>query len=299
MFLFGFEEVIHVVVADDLGMGANGVGVLGAAVGVGGLPWPRSPCTRWVPAAAADGSALSGVLLGLPMMTLAIIDNTVIVRGARRRRRRRDPRRGAVHHAAPADLPRAFARHRLWTAGLGDGGYTDGGLDRGAGARRRRGAELVAGRRRWRRRCLERPARAALNRLAVRVDADRRRLAPLVQRLRRLGIFGDASHAALERIARATTPLSVPAGTVIFRQDDVLDDLYVIDAGEVAVSTSAQGEVNRLRRRLVRRDRPVAPRRAPPPSRRRRTASSSPSRARSSSTRWRWRRCCRIRCARP
>ena len=117
------------------------------------------------------------------------------------------------------------------------------------------------------------------------VDADRRRLALVVQRLRRLGIFGDASHAALERIARATTPLSVPAGTVIFRQDDVPDDLYVIDAGEVAVSTSAQGEVNRLRADdwfgeigLLRRAL------APPPSRRRRTASSSPSRARSSST---------------
>ena len=131
------------------------------------------------------------------------------------------------------------------------------------------------------------------------MDADRRRLALVVQRLRRLGIFGDASHAALERIARATTPLSVPAGTVIFRQDDVLDDLYVIDAGEVAVSTSAQGEVNRLRaddwfgeigllRRALHRHRHDdgglrAPRHPGHDLHRR----------------WRWRRCCRIRCARP
>jgi CRP-like cAMP-binding protein len=60
-------------------------------------------------------------------------------------------------------------------------------------------------------------------------------------------MFGEASHAALERIARATTPVAVPAGTIVCRQGDIPDDLYVIDSGEVAVSTAAQGEVNRLR----------------------------------------------------
>ena len=86
----------------------------------------------------------------------------------------------------------------------------------------------------------------ALNRLAVRVDGDRRRLAPMVQRLRRLGIFGDASQGALERIARAARPLSVPGGSVVFCEGDVPDDLYVVESGQVAVSTTAMGEVNRL-----------------------------------------------------
>ena len=86
----------------------------------------------------------------------------------------------------------------------------------------------------------------ALNRLATRVDGDRRRLAPIVQRLRRLGIFGDASQAALERIARAARPHPLPAGTIVFHEGDIPDDLYVVETGELAVSTAGHGEVNRL-----------------------------------------------------
>ena len=38
VFLYGFEQVVHVLVATDrLGMSASGVGVMGAAIGVGGL----------------------------------------------------------------------------------------------------------------------------------------------------------------------------------------------------------------------------------------------------------------------
>jgi MFS family permease len=248
MFLFGFEEVVHVVVADDLGMGANGVGVLGAAVGVGGLL--VAPFTARLGAGGGGGRllALSGVLLGLPMMALAIIDSAVLACAVLVLEgvgvilaevlfitllQRTCPERslGTVYGlqdsvTAGTQMAGSIAAPVL-VAGVG----LSWSLVVGGGV-------VVASS------VLLAPA---LNRLAVRVDADRRRLAPLVQRLRRLGIFGDASHAALERIARATTPLSVPGGTVIFRQDDAPDDLYVIDSGEVAVSTAAQGEVNRLR----------------------------------------------------
>jgi MFS family permease len=247
MFLFGFEEVVQVVVADDLGMGANGVGVLGAAVGVGGLL--VAPFTARLGAGGAGGRllVLSGVLLGLPMMSLAIIDSAVVacavlvVEGVGvilaevlfiTLLQRTCPERslGTVYGlqdsvTAGTQMAGSIAAPVL-VAGVG----LSWSLVVGGGV-------VVASS------VLLAPA---LNRLAVRVDADRRRLAPLVVRLRRLGIFGDASHAALERIARASAPVSVPAGTVVFRQDDVPDDLYVIDAGEVAVSTAAQGEVNRL-----------------------------------------------------
>jgi MFS family permease len=247
MFLYGFEDVVHVVIADDLGMGANGVGVLGAAIGAGGLL--MAPFSARLGAAGASGRllALSGVLIGLPMILLAVVDSAVlacvvlVLEGVGviiaevlfiTLLQRTCPERslGTVYGlqdsvTAGTQMAASIAAPILLAGvGLGWSLVIGGGVVVAASV-------LLA---------------PALNRLAVRVDADRRRLAPLVQRLRRLGIFGDASYAALERIARATTPLSVPAGTVVFRQDDVPDDLYVIDAGEVAVSTAAQGEVNRL-----------------------------------------------------
>jgi MFS family permease len=247
MFLYGFEDVVHVVVSDDLGMGANGVGVLGAAIGAGGLL--MAPFSARLGAAAAGGRllALSGVLIGLPMILLAFIDSAVlacvvlVLEGVGviiaevlfiTLLQRTCPERtlGTVYGlqdsvTAGTQMAASIAAPILLTGvGLSWSLVVGGGVVVASSV-------LLA---------------PALNRLAVRVDADRRRLAPLVVRLRRLGIFGDASHAALERIARASAPVSVPAGTVVFRQDDVPDDLYVIDAGEVAVSTAAQGEVNRL-----------------------------------------------------
>jgi hypothetical protein len=248
MFLFGFEEVIQVVVADDLGMGANGVGVLAAAVGVGGLL--VAPFTARLGGGGGGGRllALSGVLLGLPMMSLAVIDSAVVacavlvVEGIGvilaevlfiTLLQRTCPERtlGTVYGlqdsiTAGTQMAGSIAAPLLVSGvGLSWSLVVGGGVVVASSV-------LLA---------------PALDRLAVRVDADRRRLAPMVQRLRRLGIFGEASHAALERIARATTPVAIPAGTIVCRQGDIPDDLYVIDSGEVAVSTAAQGEVNRLR----------------------------------------------------
>lgn len=248
MFLFGFEEVVQVVVADDLGMGANGVGVLGAAVGVGGLL--VAPFTARLGAGGGGGRllAVSGLLLGLPMMSLAVIDSAVVacavlvVEGVGvilaevlfiTLLQRSCPERslGTVYGlqdsiTAGTQMAGSIAAPVLVAGpGLGSALAVGGGVVVLSSV-------LLA---------------PALNRLAVRVDADRRRLAPTVQRLRRLGIFGDASQAALERIARAARPRSVAAGTVLFNEGDVPDDLYVVESGEVAVSTAEHGEVNRLR----------------------------------------------------
>jgi CRP-like cAMP-binding protein len=61
-----------------------------------------------------------------------------------------------------------------------------------------------------------------------------------------LSIFADAPLAALERLARAARPRSVPAGQTVFDEGDLADDLFVIVGGIASVSRNDTGEVNRL-----------------------------------------------------
>ena len=81
---------------------------------------------------------------------------------------------------------------------------------------------------------------------SLRTEAERRRLAPLVGELGALGIFGEASRAALERIARSAEATTVESGQVVFREGDPPADLYVVRSGTVVVSTEADGEIRRL-----------------------------------------------------
>lgn len=85
-----------------------------------------------------------------------------------------------------------------------------------------------------------------LDKVSLRTDDERRRLAPLADRLRLLGIFGDAPQATLERLARSAQVRSVAAGDVLFREGDATGDLYVVQRGVYSVVTAAGGEVNRL-----------------------------------------------------
>ena len=247
VFLFGFEQVVHVLVADRLGMGANGVGVLGAAVGVGGLL--MAPFTARLGGGRRGGGLLaaSGLLLGLPMVALAVINTAaaacavLVVEGVGvilsevlfitlLQRSCPEESLGSVYGlqdsaSAGAQLLGSIAAPLLvagldlsWSLVIGGGVVVVATI-------------LLA---------------PGLHRLAVRVDDERQRVAPVVVRLRRLGIFGDASQAALERIARAARPVSVPTGHTVFTEGDQPDDLYVIDAGEVVVAIADRGEVRRL-----------------------------------------------------
>ena len=81
---------------------------------------------------------------------------------------------------------------------------------------------------------------------SLRTEAERRRLAPLVGELGALGIFGEASCAALERIARSAEATTVESGQVVFSEGDPPADLYVVRSGTVVVSTEADGEIRRL-----------------------------------------------------
>jgi hypothetical protein len=66
-------------------------------------------------------------------------------------------------------------------------------------------------------------------------------LAPKVAVLEGLGIFAAASRSVLERLARAATEVSFRAGTVIVREGEAAEFLYVLVEGEVEVTARGEG----------------------------------------------------------
>ncbi len=248
VFLYGFEQVVHVLVATErLGMSASGVGVMGAAIGVGGLV--VAPFTARLGDGPSAGLllALTGLLMGVPLVLLAVISSPVVavivllVEGA-----------GGItfeilfitllQRATPEDmLARVFGLQDSVTSVaqlLGSlaaplliaGVKLETSLWIGGGVVLVAAALLAA----------------PLNRLSARTDAQRQRYAPTVARLRSLPIFDEARLAALERLARAARPRSVPAGQVVFCEGDAADDLFVIVGGTASVRKNGFGEVGRL-----------------------------------------------------
>jgi predicted MFS family arabinose efflux permease len=248
VFLYGFEQVVHVLVATErLGMSASGVGVLGAAVGVGGLL--VAPFTARLGGGPSAGLLLAGtgLLMGIPLVLLAVISSPVLavlvllIEGV-----------GSItfdvlfitllQRATPEDmLARVYGLQDSVTAVaqllgsltaplLVSGVKLEASLWIGGGLVVIAAALLAA----------------PLNRLSVRSDAQRRRYAPVTSRLRDLRIFGDARQAALERLARAARSRSVPAGQVVFNEGEPADDLFVIVGGTAIVSRRVDGEVTRL-----------------------------------------------------
>ena len=61
-------------------------------------------------------------------------------------------------------------------------------------------------------------------------------LEPRVEALARTGIFAEASRPVLEQLARAATDVEVPAGTVVIREGDEADALYLLLDGTMAVA---------------------------------------------------------------
>lgn len=71
-------------------------------------------------------------------------------------------------------------------------------------------------------------------------------LAPRVALLERLGIFEAATVAQLEALAGTGTEEPVPAGTVVIRQGDEPDDLFVVVSGTVEVGVVETGQASRV-----------------------------------------------------
>jgi MFS family permease len=82
LFAFGFEGVLHVLVAKDrLGIGAEGLGWMTAVIGVGGLA--AAPFSMRVARTPRTGEALavSAVLLGAPLALLAFVSRPWVAAG--------------------------------------------------------------------------------------------------------------------------------------------------------------------------------------------------------------------------
>lgn len=79
----------------------------------------------------------------------------------------------------------------------------------------------------------------------VRLDRDAssrlRRLRPTIDLLAGLPPFADATPGALERLAEAAQVVEVAAGDVVVCEGDAADAFYVVEQGEVSVTTSAAG----------------------------------------------------------
>ena len=248
LFAYGIEQVVQVLVSRDrLDMGADGVGVLNACLGAGGLL--AAPFAGRLAARQDAGRllALAGVMMGVPLALLSVTSNVVvagalmIVEGV-----------GNIaldvlfmtllQRACPVALiGRVFAlqdssgalAQLLGTIAapiLVSAISLEVALVVGGGSLAVLALVLM-------------PSLVAISQ---RTEAERVRLAPTVERLAALGIFDDASPAALERLARSAVERPVPASTEVFHEGDDATDLFVIVAGTAVVTTRAHGEIRRL-----------------------------------------------------
>jgi predicted MFS family arabinose efflux permease len=233
----GFELVLLVLVAQDrLGLGSEGVGLLSAAIGVGALsmvPVVRQVATVRRPALTVVVALL---LSSFPLALLGVIDVPAVAYavlvavgiGV------------VVFEVLSITLVQRLSRVELLgrVFGIQNMAVNAGKL---VGATLApllvnqlslSSALLVAAL------AVVVPtliAAPGLHRVA-RTTLDRRReLEPIVDVLARLALFDGASELALERVAGAVRTEAVAEGTVVLRQGDAPDDLYVIRTGTFSV----------------------------------------------------------------
>lgn len=246
-FFFGVDTVLYVVFSDQrLGLGANGYGVLMAGLGVGGVlaaPFVGRLAER-PRLASIIGAAL--LLYTLPTACLVLVEDPIVavalqvLRGS-----------GAIvvdvlamtamQRSLPSEMTARvlgiFGTLLLASVSLGalvtPLALTAIGLDATLLAVGGIGVVVVL---------LAYPRILRIDReSAARLEE----LAPRIEMLRGLGIFANASRAGLERLAAATESQRVAAGTVIVREGEAADALYVIIEGDVDVS--AHGELDEER----------------------------------------------------
>ena len=84
-----------------------------------------------------------------------------------------------------------------------------------------------------------------LLRIDRRSAAETQRLRPRVELLSALDLLAGASRRTLERLAAAAKEDAVPAGTVIIREGDAADALWILVSGELSVRASGDGPAPR------------------------------------------------------
>lgn len=235
--VFGAEQILYVLVAvDRLDLGAEGIGYLLAAMGVGGIL--ATPLSARVSNSPRIGRWFVGVtvLLGLPMLGIAFTDlpavvlALAVVEGA-----------AAVvfdvvwttlmQRAVPeSSMGRVFSlSDAVQTLGQTIGSIGAPVLVAAVGLSAALGvsasALLVTA-------AVLAPAVLAL---AARSDGERRRLASTTAWLARVPELAAFERVDVERLARATTIRSVAAGEAVITVGDAPDDLYVVRAGSLGV----------------------------------------------------------------
>jgi predicted MFS family arabinose efflux permease len=233
----GFELVLLVLVANErLGLSADGVGVLSAAIGVGALvvmPLVSRIATVPRPALAVVASLF---LTSVPLALLGVITEPVVACAVL-------AAVGVgvvVFEVLSITLVQRLSRLDLLGRVFGiENMAVNGGKLAGAllapllvTALSLSGALLVAAL------IVAISALVAvpgLRRVAHSTLARRRALEPVVQSLARLSLFDGASEPALERLAGYVHATTIRAGTEVIRQGDPPDRLYVIRGGSFDV----------------------------------------------------------------
>lgn len=238
---FGAEQVLYVLVAADrLDLGAEGVGYLMAAMGVGGLI--AAPIAARAGNSARGGLWLlgSGILVSLPLVLIALTDSVPIVLAL------------AVVEGGAAIVFEVLALTLLQRAvdesmmgrvysvfdAVGALGQTVGSVGAPilvsiAGltfAMQVSGAVAVV------MMLLLAPAVLVLARTT---DQSRRRHRATATWLGQIPELAAFEMVELERLARSSTERHVAAGDVVIREGDEPDRLYVVRSGELGVVTSS------------------------------------------------------------
>jgi CRP-like cAMP-binding protein/predicted MFS family arabinose efflux permease len=241
-FVYGQEVVLLVLVSERLlGTGSEGVSVLTAAVGAGGLA--AAGLTSRLATARRPGRTLLAVMLAfsLPLMTLAVIRRPALayavmaVEGAG----------NIIFDVLAVTMLQRVVRAELLgrvfgvldslaVAGMLAGSLVAPAIVAAVGLRWTlvlAGGTLLA---------LTTAAIPRLRGLDRRAEATRRELAPRVGLLEGLRVFEGASRQALESLAAAMEERAVPAGAVVVAEGEEADAFYVVRSGTLAVLSAGE-----------------------------------------------------------
>lgn len=234
---FGAEQVLYVLVADQkLGLGPEGFGYILTAMGVGGMIAAPLSARAGSSPHAARWLLGSGVLLGVPMIVVALMPVPAVVFGI-----------SVVEGAAAVvfdvvaltllqrGTPEA-AMGRVFS--LSDAvstlGQTIGSVGApalvavvGLGLSLQLSGALML--------VFVAALTPALLYLVARTDAERRRVQTLAAELGRVPALASFEPVDLERLARATALREVPAGIPVIVAGAEPDDLYVVRSGALEV----------------------------------------------------------------
>lgn len=248
LFAYGLEQVVQVlVVRDRLDLDADAVGVLVACTGVGGLL--AVPFSARLAPQRNGGRllAVSGLLMGVPLAFLAITDSLIVAGGLMvvegvgniffdvlliTLLQRVCPDRLLGRVFSLQDTSGSFAQ----LVGTISAPLLISAVDLELALVVGGGTLVVAS-------CVLLPS---LQAISTRTEAERVRLAPIATELAALGILGETSQVARERISRSVMVFVAPTGSVIFAEGDPATDLFVIRSGAVTISTAAHGPVRQL-----------------------------------------------------